>query len=168
MQLHAFNQQHINSLVTALNLGQQREERRDIGIEKKILQMIHPSYFSDRIHGVHYKQIKSLFSRREECLGHKRGIFWGTLTDCTQSKGLRIITVGKSWYGHFTLLNIWTGQQWQKCKPYGRNYFALLTWLMRCFTHHMNNKVKVLHYTKCIPLMKQIILFKGDFHVSYL
>lgn len=108
MQLHALNQQHINSLVTALNLGQQREERRDIGIEKKILQIIHPSYFSDRIHGVHYKQIKSLFSRREECLGHKRGIFWGTLTDCTQSKGLRIITVGKSWYGHFTLLNIWT------------------------------------------------------------
>lgn len=35
MQLRDLNQQYINSLVTALNLGQQREERRDIGIEKK-------------------------------------------------------------------------------------------------------------------------------------
>lgn len=121
--------------------------------KKKILQMIHPSYFSDSIQEVHYKQINSLFSGRKECLGHKRGIFWGTLTDCTESKGLRIITVGKSGYGHFTFAEH-MNQQWQKCKSYGRNNFALSTWLMQCFTHHMNNKYKVLSYTKCVPLMK--------------
>lgn len=104
---HSTNQHYISSLVIELmaNSGRKGEISE---FKKKILQMIHPSYFSDRIQEVHYKQINSLFSGREECLGHKRGIFWWTLTDCTESKGLRIITVGKSGYGHFTLLNIWT------------------------------------------------------------
>lgn len=104
---HSPTQHYISSLVIELmaNSGRKGEISE---FKKKILQMIHPSYFSDRIQEVHYKQINSLFSGREEWLGHKRGIFWGTLTDCTESKGLRIIRVGKSGYGHFTLLNIWT------------------------------------------------------------
>lgn len=104
---HSPNQHYISSLVIEImaNSGRKGEISE---FKKKILQMIHPSYFSDRIQEVHYKQINSLFSGREECLGRKRGIFWGTLTDCTESKGLRIITVRKSVYGHFTLLNIWT------------------------------------------------------------
>lgn len=104
---HSPNQHYISSLVIELMANSGRKGQIS-EFKKKILQMIHPSYFSDRIQEVHYKQINSLFSGREECLGHKRGIFWGTLTDCTESKGLWIITVGKSVYGHFTLLNIWT------------------------------------------------------------
>lgn len=105
---HSPNQHYISSLVIARLWPTAGGKARFRNSKKKILQMIHPSYFSDRIQEVHYKQLNSLFSGREECLGHKRGIFWGTLTDCTESKGLRIITVGKSGYGHFTLLNIWT------------------------------------------------------------
>lgn len=150
---HSPNQHYISSLVIELmaNSGRKGEISE---FKKKILQMIHPSYFSDRIQEVHYKQINSLFSGREECLGHKRGIFWGTLTDCTD----RVKRSSNNYSGEKWIWSFYSAehmnQQWQKCKSYGRNYFALSTWLMQCFTHHMNNKYKVLHYTKCVPLMK--------------
>lgn len=149
---HSPNQHYISSLVIELMANSGRKGQIS-EFKKKILQMIHPSYFSDRIQEVHYKQINFFILWERRMLGPQERDF---LRDIN-----RLYRVKRSSNNYSGEKCIWSfysaehmNQQWQKCKSYGRNYFALSTWLMQCFTHHMNNKYKVLSYTKCVPLMK--------------